>query len=759
MIIKHHSPAKSTRALFTGVLAGILLCVSALPVWAVIEYSDDQRETIVEMIQQLEERHYAKLKYDDALSSAHLDNYIDSLDGGKMFFTAADVQEFEQYRDVLDDQSHEGQLEAGYAIFNRFEQRLKDRLESVLDDLPATVSAMDFDIDESYPLSSDDREWAADVAELDDRWRKHLKNQVLSLKLAKKEMEEIAPVLEKRYTNQLKRVNQYNSQDVFQIYANALTELYDPHTNYLSPRRSENFNINMSLSLEGIGAVLQIEDEYTKVSRLVAKGPADKQGELQPSDRIVAVGQGDSGALEDVVGWRLDEVVELIRGAKDTTVRLEVIPAKAKATDEHKVITIVRNKVKLEEQSAQKEIIEIPNGDDLLKVGVIDIPAFYIDFDAMRRGEKDYKSTTRDVKALLEELQADNVDGLIIDLRNNGGGSLQEANELTGLFIEYGPTVQIRHSSRRVWRDGKRLRSEFYDGPLVVLINRLSASASEIFAGAIQDYERGIIVGDRSFGKGTVQTLVPLTEGQLKLTESKFYRISGDSTQHRGVVPDVAFPSLYDAEEIGESALDHALNWDQINPVRHKRYNDLTPLLPELTNAYTDRSEANPDLIFLRDQVALAEQARDIKSLPLKESARIALRDEQKAKALTIENKRREAKGEDLLASIDELDADEDDSSVEEATEDESADTELEAETATADLDAAAADAVAATAAAADAVAANEDDSVDEAAVDSIEEEAEDVPDLLLTEAGNVLVDALMIKRQAFAVNTPPEKD
>jgi carboxyl-terminal processing protease len=746
LIIKHHSPARSTRALFSGVLAGILLCISAIPVWAVIEYSDDQRETIVEMIQQLEERHYAKLKYDDALSSAHLDNYIDSLDGGKMFFTAADVQEFEKYRDVLDDQSHEGQLEAGYAIFNRFEQRLKARLESVLDDLPGTVAAMDFDIDEHYPLSSDDREWAVDVAELDDRWRKHLKNQVLSLKLAKKDMEEIAPVLEKRYTNQLKRVNQYNSQDVFQIYANALTELYDPHTNYLSPRRSENFNINMSLSLEGIGAVLQIEDEYTKVSRLVAKGPADKQGELQPSDRIVAVGQGDSGALEDVVGWRLDEVVELIRGAKDTTVRLEVIPAKAKATDEHRVITIVRNKVKLEEQSAQKEIIEIPNGDDVLKVGVIDIPAFYIDFDAMRRGEKDYKSTTRDVKVLLEELQADNVDGLVIDLRNNGGGSLQEANELTGLFIEYGPTVQIRHSSRRVWRDGKRLRSDFYDGPLVVLINRLSASASEIFAGAIQDYERGIIVGDRSFGKGTVQTLVPLTEGQLKLTESKFYRISGDSTQHRGVVPDVAFPSLYDAEEIGESALDHALNWDQINPVRHKRYNDLATLLPELTTAFTDRSEANPDLIFLRDQVALAEQSRDIESLPLQESARIALRDTQKAKALTIENKRRAAKGEDLLASIDELDAEEDDSPAEEASEGESADTELEVEAATGDLEVAAAGAAAA----------NEDDSADEA---STEEEAEDIPDLLLTEAGNVLVDALMIKRQAFAVNTPPEKD
>ncbi|MFT6958242.1 MAG: carboxyl-terminal processing protease [Halieaceae bacterium] len=734
-MIKYQSSARSSRARLSGVLAGILLCVSALPVWAVIEYSDDQRETIVEMIQQLEERHYAKLKYDDALSSAHLDNYKDSLDGGKMFFTAADVQEFEKYRDVLDDQSHEGQLEAGYAIFNRFEKRLKDRLESVLNDLPATVAAMDFDIDEHYLLSSDDRQWAADIAELDERWRKHLKNQVLNLKLAKKDIEEIAPVLEKRYTNQLKRVNQYNSQDVFQIYANALTELYDPHTNYLSPRRSENFNINMSLSLEGIGAVLQIEDEYTKVSRLVAKGPADKQGELQPSDRIVAVGQGDIGALEDVVGWRLDEVVELIRGPKDSTVRLEVIPAKAKTTDQHKVITIVRNKVKLEEQSAQKEIIEIPNGDDVLKVGVIDIPAFYIDFDAMRRGEKDYKSTTRDVKVLLEELQADNVDGLIIDLRNNGGGSLQEANELTGLFIEYGPTVQIRHSSRRVWRDGKRLRSDFYDGPLVVLINRLSASASEIFAGAIQDYERGIIVGDRSFGKGTVQTLVPLTEGQLKLTESKFYRISGDSTQHRGVVPDVTFPSLYDADEIGESALDHALNWDQINPVRHKRYNDLASLLPKLSSAYTDRSETNPDLIFLRDQVALAGKARDIESLPLQESARIALRDEQKAKALTIENKRREAKGEDLLASIDDLDVDADDNAVdEEFVDEEDADLPSGADNA-------------------ESVAAAETRAEDESANEA------DEPDLLLTEAGNVLVDALMIRRQAFAVNTSPETD
>ena len=413
-------------------------------------------------------------------------------------------------------------------------------------------------------------------------------------------MDEIAPILIKRYSSQLKRVRQYNNQDVFQIYANALTELYDPHTNYLSPRRSENFNINMSLSLEGIGAVLQLEDEYTKVARLVAKGPADKQGELQPADRIVGVGQGVDGRIEDVVGWRLDEVVELIRGPKDSTVRLEVIPAKAKSTDKHKIITIVRNKVKLEEQSAQKRVLEVPDGDRVIKVGVIDIPAFYIDFDAMRRGDKQYKSTTRDVKKLLHELQDEGVDGILVDLRNNGGGSLQEANELTGLFIEYGPTVQIRHSSRRVWRDGKRLKTTYYDGPLVVLINRLSASASEIFAGAIQDYQRGLIVGDRSFGKGTVQTLIPLTEGQLKITESKFYRISGGSTQHRGVVPDVEFPSLYDPEEIGESALERALDWDQINPVRHQRYNDLSTVVPRITSLFEQRSASNPDFIYLQ---------------------------------------------------------------------------------------------------------------------------------------------------------------
>ena len=383
-----------------------------------------------------------------------------------------------------------------------------------------------------------------------------------------------------------------------------------------------------------------------------------------------------------------------------------MIPAKSKSADERKTITIVRNKVKLEEQSAQKEIMEIPGESEgeSKTVGVIDIPAFYIDFEAMRRGDSNYKSTTRDVKKLLDELVADGVDGIVIDLRNNGGGSLQEANELTGLFIEYGPTVQIRHSSRRVWRDGKRLRTPYYEGPLVVLINRLSASASEIFAGAIQDYDRGLIVGDQSFGKGTVQTLIPLTEGQLKVTESKFYRISGESTQHRGVLPDVEFPSIYDKEEIGESSLDHALNWDQINEVRHRRYQDLTTVLPKVVDLFKTRSSKNPDFIYLEEQVELAQQMREITELPLNEKQRLAERNGREEQALLIENKRRAAKGEELMASWEEDESEQ-----------------------------------------GDALATTEDEDGDNS------EEGEEEVDVLLSEAGHVLVDTLLLKQQRFA--------
>ena len=635
--------AQLTALMMVALLAGQALALAPEKI---------QGETLQELIEVLKDRHYEGKEYNDALSSKHLEAYIDSLDPQKMFFTREDVDSFQAWRTTLDDLGKDGDLGPAFAIFNRYQSNLESRLETVLAKLPAMVAGFDYTVEEYLPLDGESLAWAVNTEELDDRWRKRVKNQALSLKLAEKSEDEIAPTLERRYKNQLKRVSQYNERDVFAVYANALTELYDPHTSYFSPRRAENFDINMSLSFDGIGAVLQVDDEYTKVVRLVPAGPAEKQGELKPSDLIIGVGQGDEGPIEDVIGWRLDEVVDLIRGPRETTVRLEVIPDAGKMDQRH-VVAIQRNQVKLEEQAAQSEIIEVTDVDGTSrKIGVIDIPAFYIDFAALRRGDEDYKSTTRDVRRLIDELETQGVEGLVIDLRNNGGGSLQEANDLTGLFIEYGPTVQIRSAERRVWRDGKRRRSAFYEGPVAVLVNRLSASASEIFAGAMQDYGRGLVLGDRSFGKGTVQTLLELPEGQLKVTESKFYRISGDSTQHRGVVPDIAFPSLFDQEEIGESALENALDWDQISPVRHREYAVFDALVPTLAAKHQERAAKDPDFVFLSDQVAMAADTRGMDALPLSEAARIALRESQETRALAIENKRRISKGMEPLESL-----------------------------------------------------------------------------------------------------------
>ena len=612
-----------------------------------------QSDTLKEIIDVIEDRHYASRRYDDGLSAQHFTAYLDALDPQRMFFEADDIAAFSQWQLTLDNAGRAGDLAPAFTIFNNFHDELKDRLTEILETLPQTLGSFDYEVEEYLEIDRSAMPWAKNEIELDERWRKRLKNQALSLLLAEKAPAEIPETLERRYQNQLKRLAQYNAQDVFQIYANTLAEQYDPHTNYFSPRRAENFDINMSLSFEGIGAIQQIDDEYAKVTRLVPAGPADKQGGLRPSDLIMGVGQGETGPIEDVIGWRLDEIVDLIRGPRDTTVRLEVIPDKGK-TDQRRVVPIRRNEVKLEEQAAQKEIIEFTDEEDQThRVGVIDIPAFYIDFEAYRRGDKLYRSTTRDVKKLVDELVAEGVEGIVIDLRDNGGGSLQEANQLTGLFIEYGPTVQIRSAESRVWRDGKRRRSQYYEGPLAVMINRLSASASEIFAGAIQDYGRGIIVGEQSFGKGTVQSLVPLQEGQLKITESKFYRVSGGSTQHRGVVPDIDYPSLFDPEKIGESALDNALAWDQIAPTRFNRYNNYDTIIPTLASMHNARAANDPDYQFLQDQVEMAQDARAISALPLQQSGRIAMRDEQEALALAIENKRRLSKGLELLATLD----------------------------------------------------------------------------------------------------------
>ncbi len=620
-----------------------------------LTFTELQKKTYEELLQNLEKRHYSKLVYNQELSSSHLTRYIDKLDPGRLYFDKTDIENFifdsETPSDIHNDLEDSPSIE----IFNLFKKRLNNRVEELLRVLPYYASDIDYTIDEYLDTSLDTRDWAENDEALNDYWRKYLKNQVLNLKLTDKNLPEIVDLLTKRYVRQLKTIEQYTSMDVFDLYANALTELHDPHTKYMSPRSSENFNINMSLSLEGIGALLTQEDEYTKVQRLITAGPAEKQGELQPSDRIVGVGQDQLGPVDDVIGWRLDDVVQLIRGPKGTTVRLEVIPAN-KSADSRRIISIVRNKVKLEEQSAGSSIINIRSRDREVKIGVIELPTFYIDFAGLRSGDPNYRSTTRDVEKLLLDLRDEDIDGLVIDLRDNGGGSLQEANELTGLFIEYGPTVQIKHSSKRIWRDGKREKTSFYDGPLLVMINRLSASASEIFSGAIQDYGRGIIVGERSFGKGTVQTLLPLTSGQLKITESKFYRISGASTQNKGVLPDIIFPSIYNSEEIGESALDYALAWDQINPVRHRIYRNLSEIIPYLSNRSLERTKVDPDFTSLRERVMFSDQNRENTKVSLNESERKLRRLEREDRALEIENKRRQNKGLERIDSIDQLD-------------------------------------------------------------------------------------------------------
>ncbi len=627
-----------------------------------LTWTPEQSKTAAEIVARLENQHYNKQAFNDELSSRLLDSYIESLDPQRLFLLQSDIDEFQRYRHTLDDTLRRGELEPGFLIFQRYATRIIDRLRTELDRLEETIAAMDFSRDEYLETDRSKAPWPRTAAEADELWRLRLKNNVLSLRLAGKPEEEIVELLQKRYRNQLNRVQQYEGEDVFQTYMNALASLYDPHTNYLSPRTSENFNINMSLKLQGIGAVLQAQDEYTQIARLVPAGPAHKQGELQPADRIVGVAEGLDGPMQDIVGWRLDDVVDLIRGEKGTIVRLEVIPAGSQSESERKVIAIERNEVNLEEQSAQKRVLEIWHNDRTVKLGVIDIPAFYIDFDAMRAGDLTYRSTTRDVQKLLQELLEEGVEGIVVDLRDNGGGSLQEANALIGLFIDSGPTVQIRHSSTRVFREGKPRSSAYYDGPLLVLINRLSASASEIFAGAIQDYQRGIVVGDQSFGKGTVQSLAPLQHGELKLTESKFYRISGDSTQHRGVVPDLLFPSIYSAAEVGESAFDNALPWDRISPVRHRIYFDIEQALPQLRTQHQRRIETDPDFVYLTQQLALAEELRNRTRVSLNEEKRREQQAEEKKRQLALENARRKSRGleplTDLASTPAELDAD-----------------------------------------------------------------------------------------------------
>ena len=634
-----------------------------------LESKEIHGETAVNLLRELQTKHYSAVEIDDNFSSIVFDSYLDILDGSHLYFLKEDVDNLSSHRYTIDDSLKDGSVEAGFDIYNLYYKRILERLIYAVNRVENNIPEMDFTQDEFIDLDREEAPYAATVEDLDEIWRLRIKNSVLSLRLTGASEEDIEEKLSERYRNQLNQILKTNDRDIFQAYLSTVAKAVDPHTAYFSPRDSENFNMGLSLSLQGIGAQLQSEEEYTKIVELIKGGPAERGNELQAGDRIIGIGQGVDGDIQEVIGMRLDDVVSQIRGEKGTVVRLNVIPVDAVSEASTTVVSITRETIKLEDQSAKKEVIELTyNGDDY-KIGVIDLPTFYFDFEAAARGEEDFKSSTSDVRVLLEELKEEAVDAVVVDLRNNGGGSLSEANQLVGLFIETGATVQIRYSGIRngfTRSFGDNDPEVSYAGPLAVLVNRTSASASEIFAGAIQDYQRGIVLGGQTFGKGTVQEIIPLDYGQVKLTRSKFYRISGASTQHRGVVPDIQFPDFYDAyEDIGESSLDGALPWDTVRPVEYRAYHSIQAMLPELQALHEERAEASPDFIYLMDQIQRTREIREREQLSLNESVVKARREESRRTEFDAENMRRFLKGLSLREWVEETD---EESSEEEST-------------------------------------------------------------------------------------------
>jgi len=615
-----------------------------------LHYSRDDAYTGMAIVKSLERYHYSGKKLDDLLSANILDKYLSNIDPAKNLFTAKDINEFEQVKYWLDNSLERGNLNPGYVIFNVYLQRSMQRLQYIKSLIPGWAQRFDFTRTEFISLDRENDPWPKTMAALKTLWYQELKNDILTQKLDGIAPDEITTLLEKRYHNRQTRLAQIDEKDVFSSYMNAVTMSFDPHTQYFPPRASEDFDIQMSLSLEGIGAVLQTEDEYTKVVRLITAGPAEKSGKLKPGDKIMGVGQGLKGELQDTVGWRIDEVVKLIRGPRNTIVRLEIIPGDKKGDQHAETIVIKRDEVKLEEQAARKKIKTITQGNASYKIGIIELPTFYLDFKAYQEGKDDYRSTTRDVLKLIEELKRENIDGLVMDLRDNGGGSLQEVNDLTGLFIKEGPTVQIRSRNGDMSQLDDTDPEIQYKGPLVVMINRMSASASEIFAGAIKDYHRGIVVGTQTFGKGTVQAMQSLGSGQLKLTSAKFYRVSGESTQSHGVLPDIEYPPRYNSNEIGESALDNALPWDQSPKAKFQAFRDLAPILPLLQKKHYQRIANHPDFNYLNEKFKRNTDMFNIKQLSLNEANRKNQTELLDKQELDMENRYRTAKG---LASID----------------------------------------------------------------------------------------------------------
>jgi carboxyl-terminal processing protease len=608
----------------------------------------EESQLVVKLVEKL---HYKKSSLDDEFSKEILNKYISTLDPNKMYFLGEDIVGFDRWQTRLDDGLKDGDLKPAYQIFNLFRQRVAEQKAFALQVLETDLN---FEADESYQWDREKAAWAIDQNELNELWRKKVKNDYLSLKLLDKEPEKIKETLGKRYNVLAKRIADMKSDDVFQYFINSYLSLVEPHTGYMEPITSENFEINMRLSLEGIGAVLGNDGEYTSIQTIVKGGPADLEGSLKSGDKVLAVGQDDEGSFEDVVGWSIEDVVQLIRGEKGSTVRLRVIGEDDSPDTMPKTVSIVRDKVKLEQQAAQHQIYEVKDGKHTRKIGVIDLPTFYLDFAALQSGDADYRSSTRDVKKILNKFEAEGVQGIIVDLRNNGGGSLYEAIQLSGLFIDKGPVVQTKFSHGKIDIKKDVNPTIAWDGPMVVMVNKLSASASEIFAAAMQDYGRAIIVGNQTYGKGTVQNVMPLNEyindpelnlGQLKMTMGQFFRINGGSTQNRGVIPDIEFPGTPGLEDYGESSYENALPWNSISSSDYTMFDDLSDEISVLRKKYRERSDVNFEFDFLKNEIKRYQEEKDDVTVSLSAATRQQLVEERKAR-----KKARKEKREALLA-------------------------------------------------------------------------------------------------------------
>jgi carboxyl-terminal processing protease len=632
----------------------------------VLDTTPRERQVARMVTRFVERAHYSRLSLDDSLSEATLKTYLEALDGNRHYFLQSDIAYFARYRNSLDEALRSGDMDPVFDIFRLYRLRTQQNLGYALSLLEQEP---DFSINENYVFDRKDLPWLATPADMQDLWRRRVKNDALGLMLADKTWKETAGILRKRYTRVLDRVNKLDSDDVFETFMNAFAMTLDPHSNYLSPRQSEEYKIQMSLSYEGIGASLQLDEEFVQVMNVIPGGPAAVDGRLKATDRIIGVGQDDGKEMVDVVGWELDDVVQKIRGPGGSKVRLQILPGGAAPGVAEYVLELTRDKIKLEEQAAKKEVIKLERDGEPVNVGVISVPSFYQDFEARNRGDKDYVSTTRDVRRLIGELRKDKIVSLVLDLRGNGGGHLTEATALTGLFINQGPVVQLRDTNGRIEVLDDPEPAVAYNGPLIVLVDRFSASASEIFAAAIQDYRRGIVIGQQTFGKGTVQNLYELDQyshsqadrglGQLTLTIGKFYRVNGGSTQHRGVIPDIVLPSAIDAGTIGESSRDRALPWDQIAATRFQTSQPLDAAIAALTRYESTELASDPDMRHLEDSIAEIDQLRSRKQISLSLAERRKEREREQSVQLQRENTRRTAQGLPTLESLDKLKPDE----------------------------------------------------------------------------------------------------